>query len=123
MHFTGPLAYGDYKKVLQASTVHMYLTKPFVLSWSMLESMACGCTLVASDTPPVKEVVTHGVNGLLAPFFDTDKMAEQVETALDDATLRQRLGRAARDTITERYDMQKLLPQHLRILEMACAGR
>ena len=123
LHFTGLLPYLGYKKVLQASSVHVYLTKPFVLSWSMLEAMSCGCTVVASDTQPVKEVITHNENGLLAPFFDTDKIADTVEQALDDAALRRRLGANARETAVTRYDAQKTIPQHFRVLEMAVAGR
>ena len=122
LHFTGPLPYGEYKRVLQASTVHVYLTKPFVLSWSMLEAMSCGCTLVASDTSPVREVVTHGENGLLAPFFDTNRLADTVEEALANADLRKRLSLHARETAVSRYDMENMLPQHLRVLENA-AGR
>ena len=123
LHFTGPLPYIDYRQVLRASTVHIYLTKPFVLSWSMLEAMSCGCTLVASNTPPVTEVVVDGENGLLVDFFDTDKMAAKVAEALDDAELRRRLGQNARDTAVSRYDMQKTLPQHYYVLQEAMAKR
>ena len=123
LHFTGLQPYFGYKRVLQASTVHVYLTKPFVLSWSMLEAMACGCTLVASDTEPVREVIKHNENGLLTPFFDTDRIAATVEQALDDAALRKRLGENARETAVRHYDAQNTLPQHLRVLQMAYAGR
>lgn len=123
LHFTGPLPYGLYKLVLQASTVHVYLTKPFVLSWSMLEAMSCGCTLVASNTLPVQEVVTHNENGLLVDFFDAQKIADTVEQALTDLELRKKLGTNARETVVKRYDMQNTLPQHLRVLEIAAASR
>ena len=123
LHFTGLQPYFGYKRVLQASTVHVYLTKPFVLSWSMLEAMACGCTLVASDTEPVREVIKHNENGLLTPFFDTDRIAATVEQALDDAALRKRLGENALETAVRHYDAQNTLPQHLRVLQMAHAGR
>ena len=123
LHFTGPLNYFSYKKVLQASSVHVYWSRPFVLSWSVLEAMSCGCTLVASDTPPLQEVITHNENGLLAPFYDTDKFADTVEMALNDATLRARLGANARETAISRYDMVNTMPQHLRVLERAAASR
>lgn len=124
LHFTGPLRYMDYKSVLLASTVHVYLSRPFVLSWSMLEAMSCGCTVVGSDTPPVREVIRHNENvGLLVDFFDTRKIADTVERALTEAPLRIRLGANARETAVSRYDMQNLLPQHLRILQSAAQGR
>ncbi|MGK7896837.1 MAG: glycosyltransferase, partial [Xenococcus sp. (in: cyanobacteria)] len=63
IHFTGLLPYSEYLQVLQASSVHIYLTRPFVLSWSMLEALCTGCLIVGSDTPPVKEVIEDGVNG------------------------------------------------------------
>ena len=83
--------------MLQASTVHVYLSRPFVLSWSMLEAMSCGCTLVASATPPVTEVVNDGVNGLLTDFFDSGKLADRIEEALDDERLRRGLAHRARE--------------------------
>ncbi|MGK7891168.1 MAG: glycosyltransferase [Leptolyngbyaceae cyanobacterium] len=117
LHFTGPLPYDTYLQVLQVSTVHVYLTYPFVLSWSMLESMATGCTLVASRTPPVQEVVEHGHNGMMVDFFDPSALAERVAWLLDHPTERQRLGQNARQTIVERYDLAKLLPQTIAWLQ------
>lgn len=123
LHFTGLLPYGDYQKLLQASSVHVYLTRPFVLSWSMIESLSCGCCLVASDTPPVREVVKDGENGLLVDFFSPQQMADQIERALDDGELRKKMGENARQTALERYDMEKLLPQHFKLLAHAASGR
>jgi glycosyltransferase involved in cell wall biosynthesis len=70
VHFLGKVPYSDYQKIIQISRCHIYLTVPFVLSWSLLESMSMGATIVASGTPPVREVITHGENGLLVDFFD-----------------------------------------------------
>ena len=117
LHFTGPLPYVDYQRVLRASTVHVYLTYPYILSWSMIEAMSCGCTLIASDTSPVREVVEHEMNGLLVDFFSPSALASQIERALDDAELRRRLGVAARQTALDRYDMEKLMPQHFQLLK------
>lgn len=106
VHFVGHLDRASYRKVLQASTVHVYLTRPFILSWSMLEAMSFGCALVASKTPPVEEVVEDGRNGLLANFRSPQHIAQRIEELLDDAELRRRLGRAARETILDRYDVR-----------------
>jgi glycosyltransferase involved in cell wall biosynthesis len=81
-HFLGKVPYDVYRKVLQVSAAHVYLTYPFVLSWSMLEAMASGCLLIGSKTPPVQEVITHGENGLLVDFFDAPAMAQQIAEVL-----------------------------------------
>ena len=104
VHFVGHLNRLDYQKVLQASTVHVYLTRPFVLSWSMIESMSFGCALVGSKTPPVEEVVVDGENGLLANFRQPEHIAQRIEELLDDPALRARLGKAARETVLARYN-------------------
>lgn len=123
LHFTGPLPYGQYRKVLQASTVHVYLTYPFVLSWSMLEAMSCGCALVASNTPPVQEVIRDGENGLLVDFFNSQQLSERIEEALVDNSLRQRLASNARETIVERYDIDRLVGQHLQLIRLMAQKR
>lgn len=82
-HFLGKVPYDTYRKVLQVSAAHVYLTYPFVLSWSMLEAMASGCLVLGSATPPVQEVIEHSVNGLLVDFFDIEAMAEQVLHVLE----------------------------------------
>jgi glycosyltransferase involved in cell wall biosynthesis len=81
-HFVGKLPRHQYLRVLQTSAVHCYFTYPFVLSWSLLEAMACGALIVGSDTAPVREVVRHGHNGLLGGFFDVPRLAELVLEAL-----------------------------------------
>jgi len=92
VHFLGKVSYDIYRCILQISAVHVYLTYPFVLSWSMLEAMASGCLLVASDTQPVREIVRHGENGWLVDFFDGKALVEQILYALstppEAATLR-----------------------------------
>jgi glycosyltransferase involved in cell wall biosynthesis len=96
----------------------VYLTYPFVLSWSLLEAMSAGCLVVGSRTPPVEEVITHGENGLLVDFFSAEKQAFEI----DEALRRQRdlapLRAAARRTVLERYDLKRVcLPRQLQLVE------
>ena len=113
VHFTGGIPYPDYIKVIQASDVHVYLTYPFVLSWSMMEAMSVGCAIVASDTPPVAELIRDGENGLLVDFFSPQQIADRVEEALENCDRMETLRANARETIVQNYDLHKLLPQHL----------
>lgn len=113
VHFTGLLPYSEYLQVLQASSVHIYLTRPFVLSWSMLEALSAGCLVVASRTAPVIEVIEDGVNGLLVDFFSPQEICDRVEEVLNHPTQMAEIRAKARETIQERYDMAQLLPQHL----------
>ena len=113
VHFTGLLPYDEYLQVLQVSSVHIYLTRPFVLSWSMLEALATGCLIVGSATAPVKEVIEDGVNGLLVDFFNPEQIADRVNEALDNPDLMAAIRTKARQTIVKGYDLNRLLPQHL----------
>jgi len=116
VHFTGSLTYQHYRHVLQASSVHVYLTRPFVLSWSFLEALSAGCLVVASNTAPVLEVIEDGINGLLTDFFDTQAIADRIEEALESPDQGAALRQSARATVLERYAQAKLLPQHLKLL-------
>ncbi|MEA5534110.1 glycosyltransferase family 4 protein [Crocosphaera sp. XPORK-15E] len=113
LHFTGSLPYSEYLKVIQASSVHVYLTRPFVLSWSMLEAMSTGCIILGSNTPPVQEVIEDGVNGLLVDFFAVDRIVERIEEVLDHPDKMADLRVKARETVQERYALAKLLPEHI----------
>ncbi len=106
VHFLGELPHHYFVTLLQLSTLHVYLTYPFVLSWSLLEAMSAGATILASDTAPVREVITHNETGRLVDFFDVAGLAEQVDELLQDASTRQRLGAAARELTQERYDLK-----------------
>lgn len=96
VHFPGRLSYRDYLAVLRRSDAHVYLTYPFVASWSLREALACGCALVASDTAPVREFVQDGVNGLLTPCLDPAQLAERVLQMLEDTDGAARLRAGAR---------------------------
>ena len=116
VHFVGHCDRGSYRTILQASTVHVYLTRPFVLSWSMLEAMAFECCLVASKTPPVEEAVEDGKDALLVNFLSPEHIAMRIEEALDDPELRRRLGKAARQTILDRYDARECVRRQVNMI-------
>lgn len=119
VHFLGKVPHDGFLKVLQVSRVHVYLTYPFVLSWSMLEAMAAGCLVVGSRTPPVEEVIQHGGNGLLVDFFSPEQIADRIIDALEDSRSFASLRRNARQTIVDRFDLRSIcLPAHLRLLNM-----
>ena len=113
IHFTGHLDYQQYLKVLRASSVHVYLTWPFVLSWSMLEAMSTGCLVLGSKTAPVEEVIQEGENGLLVDFFDVDSIVARLIEVLDHPDKMQAVREQARQTIVDRYNLADLLPVHL----------
>ena len=92
-HWLGSLQEAEYRQVLACSDVHLYLTVPFILSWSLLEAMAAGCALVASDTAPVREVLRHDHTALLVDFFDGQAQVEALSALLDDPC--RRVGLAA----------------------------
>lgn len=114
VHFLGRIAYAQYLQVLQISTVHVYLTYPFVLSWSMLEAMSAGCVVVGSNTAPVQEVIHDGHNGFLVDFFDASALALRVAETIAARNEMITIRTAARATILESYDLKRLcLPRML----------
>ncbi|WP_446354453.1 glycosyltransferase [Coleofasciculus sp. G2-EDA-02] len=117
IHFTGWLPYPEYLQVLQASCAHVYLTRPFVLSWSMLEALSTGCLVVGSRTAPVTEVIQEGVNGLLADFFSPQEICDRLEEALNHPEKMSAIRAKARETIQQRYNLSQLLPQHLQWIQ------
>jgi glycosyltransferase involved in cell wall biosynthesis len=119
IHFLGHLPYQHYLTVLQISTVHVYLTYPFVLSWSLLEAMAAGCCVISSRTPPVEEVMRDRDNGLLVDFFDVEALTDGIVTALarKDNTFSHSIRAAARQTVVNNYDLNTVcLPAYLQLL-------
>jgi glycosyltransferase involved in cell wall biosynthesis len=117
IHFLGRLNYSQYLAMLQISSAHIYLTYPFVLSWSLLEAMAAGCALVASRTEPVEEVIRDGENGYLVDFFDGEALAHRVSEMLLARDRQEAIRGAARQTVVERFDLKtKCLPAYLALL-------
>lgn len=122
VHFLGPLPYDAYLKVLQHSTVHIYLTVPFVLSWSMIEAMSAGCLVVGSDTQPVKEVIREGENGLLCDFFSPEDVARRVSEVLNHPDHMQEIKNRARETVEKYYSLEKLMPFHVGLVKDLAGG-
>ena len=124
VEFRGKIPYADYLALLRRSAVHVYLTYPFVLSWSLLEAMSAGCLIVASRTAPVEEAMRDGENGLLVDFFSPEAIAERVDYALTHQEELAPLRTRARATIVERYDLRRVcLPAQLRLLETLNRGQ
>lgn len=114
VHFLGRLPHDRFLRLLQVSRAHVYLSYPFVLSWSLLEAMSCGAAIVASDTAPVREVIRHDETGRLVDFFDGAALVAELCAVLDDAGTRSRLGKNARDIVRSRYDLRRIaLPRQL----------
>jgi glycosyltransferase involved in cell wall biosynthesis len=114
VHFVGHVPYERFVPLLQLSTVHIYLTYPFVLSWSLLEAMSAGCAIVASDTQPVREAIRHDDTGLLIDFFSPSQLVDSVCTLLEDPSTRARFGARAREFACAHYDLQSIcLPRQL----------
>lgn len=112
VHFLGNLPYEHFIPLLQLSRVHVYLTYPFVLSWSLLEAMSAGCAIVASDTAPLHEAIHQDQTGRLVDFFDPKALTQEICNLLEDPDSRARLGSNARHFAQSQYDLQRVcLPQ------------
>ena len=109
VHFVGFRNKLDYLKILQASDCHVYLTRPFILSWSLLEAMSCEVPIVSSSVPPVQEVIDDNINGLLADFRSSDDIANKIEILLDNKEKARLLGQQARQTILQKYNLMDCL--------------
>ncbi len=121
--FTGNIPYQQFVSLLQVSAVHVYLSYPFVLSWSLLEAMSAGCAVVASDTAPVREVIINGETGLLTDFFDTGELVRKVSMLLNDSSLRRTLAHSAREFILAHYDLHRIcLPARLKWIHCLVEG-
>jgi len=123
VHFVGRVPHPVLHDLFRVSACHVYLTYPFVLSWSLLEAMSCGAIVVASATPPVQDVIQAGRNGLLVDFFDSHALADTVAGVLADPPAHQHLGIAARRSVVDRFDLHSIcLPQLLQLVDRLAGG-
>jgi len=114
VHFLGRIPYDQFIAMLQVSRAHIYLTYPFVLSWSVIETMSVQGAIIASDTAPVAEVLTHGETARLFDFFDGNALVREVNAVLDDPQMREALGKAARAKAVAEYDLRRVcLPRQM----------
>jgi glycosyltransferase involved in cell wall biosynthesis len=120
--FTGLMPTPLLAELFAVSDLHVYLTVPFVLSWSMMDALASGTTVLASDTAPVREMIEHGKNGLLIDFFDLDGMVNMATKVLDAPEDYKPLGQAGAAMIREKYSLDVCLPRMLRLYEEASAS-
>lgn len=123
VHFLGRIPYMALRALFCISSVHVYLTYPFVLSWSVLEAMSCEGLVVGSRTAPVEEAITDGENGLLVDFFDTEALAAQVNDILASPHKYEEVRRTARKTIIERYNLADCLKKQAALLYELVAGK
>ncbi len=120
--FPGRIDYTTYVAMLQRSDAHVYLTYPFVASWSLREALAAGCVVIGGDTPTVSEFVTHGQNGLLVPFFDRNGLVDTVLKVLEDAALARRLREGARRYAEKHLAMADYIADYERLIRKLTAG-
>ena len=113
--------YSQFIPLLQLSACHVYLTYPFVMSWSLLEAMGCGCAVVGSDTAPVREVIRHGENGLLVDFFSPTDLAAAAAELLKDPERASAFGVAARETVERHYDLEACVTRQLALMDLVAS--
>jgi glycosyltransferase involved in cell wall biosynthesis len=121
--FPGLLPPQQLAQLFSISDLHVYLTVPFVLSWSLMNALACGATVLASDTAPVQEMITHDKNGLLVDFFDVDAFVDQALRVLDEPREFKHLGQAAQRLIHEQYSLDVCDKLHLQLYQDAVKSR
>lgn len=117
--FLGRVPSDELGRILAATDLHIYLTVPFVLSWSMMDAMSCGAVVLASDTSPVREMIRDGENGLLANFFDAEEFADKAIRVLEDPAAHRPLGRAAEQMVIDEYSLEAVIPSMLALYERA----
>lgn len=115
-HFTGVVAYEQYRQALQVSAAHIYLTVPFVLSWSAIEALATGCAFIGSDTAPVREFVEHGREGLLVGFDDPRAIATAISHMVAAGPEIDAMRKAARRRVLRNWSAGSAIRRHLKLV-------
>ena len=123
VHFLGKVPYAVLRAMFAISSAHVYLTYPFVLSWSMLEAMACEALIIGSNTAPVQEVIVDGENGLLVDFFSREELVHALDKALEQPQAFTAMRKNARKTVVERYELGACLAKHVQLLHDATMGK
>ncbi|HTV18820.1 MAG TPA: glycosyltransferase [Polyangiaceae bacterium] len=122
VHFVGKVAYGELIDLFRITSCHVYLTYPFVLSWSMLEAMSTGALVVGSRTGPVEDVLVDGDNGLLVDFFDPDEIAERVAAVLAEPGQFAGVRTRARQTVLDRFALDRCVPKQVALVHAVARG-
>jgi glycosyltransferase involved in cell wall biosynthesis len=122
VHFVERLPHARLRALMQVSSVHVYLTYPFVLSWSCVEAMSTGCAIVASDTAPVRDIIVDDDNGVLTPFHDPEALAAAICGLLADPARRERLSKSARASALAGFDIGVCVSRTLDLLGISLAG-
>ncbi len=122
--FLTPIDPSKLAVLLACSDLHLYLTVPFVLSWSLFDALSSSCVVLASDVGPVREVVEPGVNGLVENLFDIDALVAAALRVLDDPASYRPLAEAGRELIERRYSLDVAVPELREYFErQAAAGK
>lgn len=121
-HFLGNVPYNVFLSILQVSSAHVYLTYPFVLSWSMIEAMSSGCLVIGSRTPPVEEAIRDRVNGMLVDFFKPMEVADRVDEVMDHKDRFAEIRERARQTVLDNYDLEKCMAKQLTLIKNLALG-
>lgn len=118
VHFVGQVPYDQFQALLAITKAHVYLTFPFVLSWSLMEAMSFQAPIIGSATAPVQEVLTHGETARLVGFYDLDALVDEVAFVLENPDEAARMGRNAREKVQAEYDLNRIcLPAQLKWIE------
>ncbi|MDG6094026.1 glycosyltransferase family 4 protein [Acetobacter sp. AN02] len=122
VHFLGKVMYDEFRALLRRSDAHVYLTYPFVASWSLREAMASGCAIAGSATAPVEEFITHRKTGLLVPFLEPERIADGVLELLEDRKLAKELRQNARAEAEATLCLQDYLRRYEQLMQSVAAG-